>query len=76
MGLINELQEIFRDIFDEDDLVLTADMSADDIEDWDSLTHMQLIIAIEKKYNIKFTTDEIIEANNVGEFVHILEGKL
>lgn len=76
MGLINELQEIFRDIFDEDDLVLTADMSAEDIEDWDSLTHMQLIIAIEKKYNIKFTTDEIIAANNVGEFVHILEGKL
>lgn len=76
MKIIEELQEIFRDIFDDDELIISNDTTADDIEDWDSLTHMQLIVQIEKKYNVKFTTAEIKKAANVGEFVEIIEGKL
>lgn len=71
-----QLQEIFREIFDDEDLVITNQTTADDIEDWDSLTHMQLIIQIEKTYNIKFTTAEIKKAANVGEFVEIIQEKL
>lgn len=76
MEIIEELQEIFREIFDDEDLVLSRETTADDIEDWDSLTHMQLIVEIEKKYNIKFTTAEIKKAANVGEFIDIIKGKI
>jgi acyl carrier protein len=76
MEIIEELQVIFREIFDEDDLVISRDTVAEDIEDWDSLTHMQLIIEIEKRYGIKFSTAEIKKAANVGEFIDIIKGKL
>lgn len=76
MSIMEGLQEIFRGIFDEEDLVLTNKTTSDDIEDWDSLTHMQLIVEIERKYNIRFTTAEIKKAANVGEFIQIIEGKL
>ena len=76
MEIIEELQEIFREIFDEDELVISRDTTSEDIEDWDSLTHMQLIVEIEKKYGIKFTTAEIKKAANVGEFIDIIKEKL
>ncbi len=76
MNITEELQEIFRDLFDDKNLVLTPNMTADDIEEWDSLTHMQLIMDIEQKYNIRFTTSEIQKAANVGEFIQIIQGKL
>lgn len=75
MDIIKELQEIFREIFD-DEVIISNKTTADDIEDWDSLTHMQLIVEIEKKYHIKFTTAEIKKAANVGEFIDIIQGKL
>ena len=76
MSIIEELQDIFRKIFDDDELEITKVTTADDIEDWDSLTHMQLIMEIEKKYNIRFTTNEIKKAANVGEFIDIIQGKM
>lgn len=76
MEIIEELQVIFREIFDEEDLVISRDTVAEDIEDWDSLTHVQLIIEIEKRYGIKFTTAEIKKAANVGEFIDIIKEKL
>lgn len=76
MDLRNELQEIFRKIFDDDDLVISNETTADDIEDWDSLTHMQLITEIEKRYQIRFTTAEIKKAADVGEFMAVIRGKL
>ena len=76
MEIIEELQEIFRGIFDDEELVISRDTTAEDIEDWDSLTHMQLITEIEKKFGFKFTTDEIVKASDLGEFIDIIEGKL
>lgn len=74
--LLGKLQEIFRDIFDDEDLAINKSTTADDVEDWDSLTHMQLIITIEKKYGVKFTTDEVMNTKNVGDFIKLLESKL
>lgn len=76
MSTIERLQDIFREIFDDDDIVLTNETTSDDIEDWDSLTHMQLIVEIEKEYGIRFTTAEVKKAANVGEFIQIIESKL
>lgn len=71
-----KLQEIFRDVFDDEDIVLRDDMTAEDIEDWDSLSHITLIHEIEAGFNIRFTTREILAAKNVGEFIAMIEGKL
>ncbi len=67
--ILDKVQDIFRDILDNDDLVLTNESTADDIEEWDSLTHIQLIKAIEKDFSIRFTSREILSWNNVGEMI-------
>ncbi len=75
MTTLEKLQAIFRNVFD-DDIILTKDTTSDDIEDWDSLTHMQLIVEIEKDFNIRFTTAEVKKAANVGEFIQLIESKI
>lgn len=71
-----KLQEIFRDIFDDDTLVIENSTTAADIEDWDSLAHIQLIAAIEKAFHVKFTLKEVVSAENVGAFIRLIENKL
>jgi acyl carrier protein len=75
MNTLDQLQVIFRDLFDEDDIVLTNETTAEDIEDWDSITHIQLIVAIEKHYSIKFSASEIQKFKNIGEIVSCIEAK-
>lgn len=74
--IFEKLNEIFIDILDLDECELTEDTSADDIEEWDSLSHIQLIVAIEKAFKIKFTSLEIMKWANVGEMVNSMEEKL
>lgn len=64
--VIAQFQEIFIDVLDEDDIVLAAETTADDIDEWDSLTHVQLIVAIEKHFKVKFTVAELEEYKDVG----------
>jgi|SaaInlStandDraft_1057018.scaffolds.fasta_scaffold719029_1 acyl carrier protein len=71
-----ELQDIMRDIFDDDELIISNDTTAEDVDDWDSLTHISLVIAIEKKWSIKFSHGEIEEVKNVGEFLNLLNKKI
>ena len=73
---INKLQDIFRDIFDDYNLVVNESTSSDDIEDWDSLTQISLTTAIEKEFEVKFTIQEFMELKNVGELVVLLTSKL
>jgi len=73
---INKLQDIFRDIFDDYNLVVNESTSSDDIEDWDSLTQISLTTAIEKEFEVKFTIQEFMELKNVGEMVVLLTSKL
>ena len=74
--LLLQIQDIFRDVLDDEEIVLTETTTADDVEGWDSLTHIQLIVAIEKSFKIKFTSKEILSWKNVGELVGCLASKL
>lgn len=74
--LLQQIQEIFRDVLDDEEIVLTESATAEDVEGWDSLTHIQLIVAIEKRFKIKFTSKEILSWKNVGELVDCLAAKL
>ena len=76
MDIKSELQQIFRDLFDDERIVIFDEMTADDIEDWDSLAHINLINDIEAHFRIKFTTKEILSAKNVGEFIRLIEEKI
>jgi acyl carrier protein len=74
--LLEELQEVFRDIFDQPNLVITRESSASTVEDWDSLTHVNLVTAIEKRYKVKFALGELQELKNVGDLMDLLTKKL
>jgi acyl carrier protein len=67
---------IFRDVFEDDSLVVGAETSAIDIPDWDSLTHVNLVVAVEKEFKIRFTTKEIRSLQNLGEWVTTICSKL
>ena len=73
---IKKLQDIFRDIFDDCNLVINESTSSDDIEDWDSLSQISLVTAIEQDFEIKFSIEEFMALKNVGEMVEILINKL
>lgn len=73
--ILNEVQGIFRDILDNEEIELFDATTADDIDEWDSLTHIQLIVAIEKQFKIKFTSKEILSWNNVGEMIDCIASK-
>ena len=74
--LIERAQNIFREVFDKPDLVISDAMQAKDVEGWDSLTHITLIMTIEDTFGIKFTTREVMGFGNVGEMLACLRGKL
>jgi acyl carrier protein len=74
--IFEKLNEIFNDVLDLEDVNLVDTTCADDIEEWDSLSHIQLIVAIEKAFGIKFTSREIMKWANVGEMVDTIIAKI
>ena len=71
---INErLNEVFRNVFDDDDIEVNRDTTADDIEDWDSLEQINLLVAIEKHFKIKFQLADVNKLENVGAMVDLVE---
>ncbi|SEF95172.1 acyl carrier protein [Halpernia humi] len=74
--ILEKITGIFREELENDDIVLSAETTADDVEEWDSLSHIQLIVAIEKAFKKRFTSSEIQSWNNLGELMDSLEAKL
>ena len=74
--ILARIQEIFREELEVEDLVLTDETTADDVEEWDSLSHVQLVVALEKAFNIKFTSREILSWDHVGDLVDCIGKKL
>jgi acyl carrier protein len=70
------LTDIFRSVFDDPDLRITASMTAKDVPDWDSLSHITLIVAIEREFRIRFTTAEVAGQMNVGDLADRIRKKL
>jgi acyl carrier protein len=70
------LTEIFRDVFDDESIEIFDAMTAKDVEEWDSLNHINLIVAVERGFKVKFTTKEVSNLANVGEFVALIASKL
>ena len=74
--IIEKLNEIFREVLDNESIVLSESTVANDIEEWDSLAHIQLIDAIQKAFKIKITAREMVSWGNVGEIVDGIKNKL
>ena len=67
--VFNGVQDIFRDIFDEDGMVIENSTNSDDVEEWDSLNQINLVSAIEKEFKIKFAFKDLRTLNNVGSII-------
>ncbi|CEJ68295.1 acyl carrier protein [Chryseobacterium oranimense] len=74
--ILSKLSEIFREELDNEEITLTEETTANDVEEWDSLSHIQLIVAVEKAFGIRFTSSEIQSWNNIGEMVDSIASKL
>lgn len=71
-----KLNEVFRDVFDDEEIAVTDSTTADDIEDWDSLEHINLVSAVEQAFGIKFSMGQVVTMKNVGEMVDIILGQV
>ena len=73
--IIKRLTAVFQDVFDDDTLVITAETTADDIEDWDSIEHITLIGAVEDEFGMRFKMGEVSGMNDVGEMIDIIRSR-
>ncbi len=74
--ILEQVQTVFREELEDETIVLTENSTAKDIEDWDSLSHIQLVSAIEKHFGIRFLSREILSWQNVGEMVDSIAAKI
>jgi acyl carrier protein len=74
--IYQELTAIFRDILDDPELTLRPELTAADVYGWDSLTHVRLVLAVEKAFQVNFSASEVARLKNVGEFVDLILSKL
>lgn len=76
MTTIETLTGIFQTVFDDDSIELRPELTANDVDGWDSLSHVNLITAVEMKFNIRFTQKELLRQRNVGDLIADIEKKL
>ena len=75
MDVKNDLQDIFRDVFDDENLEINDSTTAKDIEDWDSFAQIQLIMLIGKHFDVRFSVEEGANLKNVGEMIQLIESR-
>ena len=71
--IYKKLNEVFQDVFDDESIIVTDETTANDIEDWDSLEHINLMVAVESAFGIKFSMGIVVSMKNVGEMVTIIQ---
>ncbi|UVA79289.1 acyl carrier protein [Pandoraea commovens] len=74
--ILEALTDIFRDIFDDDSVVITAQSSAADFDAWDSLSNVNIMVATEMRFGVRFKTSEIEGLKNVGELIELIKKQL
>jgi acyl carrier protein len=74
-NILKQVNDIFIDVLDNEDILLVDSTTADDIDEWDSLNHIHLVVSIEKHFKIRFTSKEIQSWKNVGEMVQSIKSK-
>ncbi|MGC9293564.1 MAG: acyl carrier protein [Acidobacteriaceae bacterium] len=74
--IYGRLKEVFQDVFDDGSIEVTPELSAKDVDGWDSLTHIRLILTVEKAFKIKFSTSEIGKLQNVGDLVAVIQARV
>ncbi len=76
MDILAELQPIFRDVFDDESITVTNESSPENMEDWDSLVQVRLVMAVSRHFGIRFELDEMVHLKNVGEMCTLIAKKL
>jgi len=74
--ILSNVLSVFKDVLDNEDIVLKDETTASDVEEWDSLSHIQLVVGVEKKFKIRFASKEIQSWKNVGEMIDCIDTKL
>ena len=75
MSILEQMNQVFCLVFDDDSISIKPEMTANDIDGWDSLSHINLILAIESTFNIRFTQKELLSFKNIGDLSKSVEGK-
>ena len=70
-----KLSTVFYDVFDDDSISVTSGLSARDVDEWDSLTHIRLMVTVERAFKVKFSTPEIGKLENVGDLVALIKSR-
>ncbi len=76
MDIKEKLNLIFREVFDDDEIAVSRETTADDVEGWDSLSHVNLILAVEEGFNIHFDDEELMNFENVGDMIDAIGAKI
>ena len=76
MDTLARLNAVFRKVFDDEDLLVEAQTTANDVVGWDSLSHVNLILAVESEFKIRFTQKELLRFGNVGDLLNSIESKI
>ncbi len=74
--ILTQLNDIFVDVMDNDDIIISESTTSDDIEEWDSLTHVHLVVEIQRHFNVNFSAKEMMSWKNVGQLVDSLAQKM
>ena len=72
---LQELNQVFQDFFEDDELKINRDTQAEDVEGWDSVRHVSLMVKIEKTFGMRFTSSQVASLKNVGELVDLIDAK-